>query len=174
MGFNPILVLFILIGDLSPIYSQNITENDPKTTSPTTYFDDTTIEEVIKHNDTDINVEVLTESEAVPSMVGTRHDLDQSLQTLIDSGKSFVSETQHIFHEELNRTHTESQAKDVWIAYSKSWGRVFNALVKDIMNIVMTTDEDIGRDLSLDCIASMLDVMTGLRRQKDWAVKRMQ
>lgn len=162
-----LILVFLLF---AVIFGQDITQTDPNKTVVAINFDDNTAEETISQNDTDTDAEDLTESEAVPSQTGTEHDLDQSLRGLIDSGNNFMQETKHIYKEELEGSHSDSEAKDVWIAYSKSWGRVFNALIKEVMSKVLSADDSI--DLSLDCVASMLDVMTGLRRQKEWAVKR--
>jgi hypothetical protein len=98
-----------------------------------------------------------------------KNDLDNSVSHFLDSGISMLLETKNVFNEELNHTKTDSEAKDVWIAYSNSWHRVIEALIKDIMPKIIDSSTDI--DISMDCLSAMMAITSGLKKQKDWAVK---
>ncbi|CAG2123027.1 unnamed protein product, partial [Medioppia subpectinata] len=114
-------------------------------------------------------------SEAVPhkTRVELQEDFDQSLSKFLDSGMKFLLETRNVFNEELNDSKSDSEAKDVWIAYSKSWGRVFDSLVNDIRPKIMTSGagDSLGSDVSFDCLLALMATVSGLKQQKDWAVK---
>lgn len=98
-----------------------------------------------------------------------KNNLDNTISDFLGSGISMILEARNVFNEELNHTKTESEAKDVWIAYSNSWHRVMEALVKDIMRKILDSSGSI--DISINCISAMIAITSGLKKQKDWAVK---
>jgi hypothetical protein len=98
-----------------------------------------------------------------------KNNFDNSVSHFLESGISMLFETKNVFKQELNHTKTDSEAKDVWIAYSNSWHRVIEALIKDIMPKII--DSSTGIDISIDCLSAMIAITSGLKKQKDWAAK---
>lgn len=97
------------------------------------------------------------------------NNLDNSVSHFLDYGINVLLETNNVFKQELNHSKTDSEAKDVWIAYSNSWHRVIEALINDIMPKIVNSNTDI--DISMDCLSAMIAITSGLKKQKDWAVK---
>jgi len=100
---------------------------------------------------------------------GEGHNLDNSISEFFESGISMISEINNVFNEELNHTNTESKTNDIWIAYSNSWNRVMESLMKEITRKILDSNGDI--DISINCVRAMISITSGLRKQKSWPLK---
>ncbi|XP_054158015.1 nose resistant to fluoxetine protein 6-like [Oppia nitens] len=110
-------------------------------------------------------------SENVPQNTHIEHDFDGQLNRFVDSGMHLIAETQHMFNTDINESRSDSPAKDVWLAYSKSWGRMFGALVNYMMAKMVESETDPTTNMTMDCVMAMTATLSGLHSQRDWAVK---
>ena len=168
-----IILSFCLVFIINDSFGQNLSENQLNTTTNAINL----FEDFSGDNGFDIDYNITEEvavsddisgSDTIPSKVDTKHGLDESIGNFVESGMNFLYETRNVFREELNQSNSVNDATDVWIAYSKSWGRVFEALIKDLTPKLINLDPG---DISLDCISVLLEVVNGLKHKKDWAAK---
>lgn len=106
-------------------------------------------------------------SEAIPKP--TKSDQQHSVSHFLDSGLNFLSEYRSAFNKELNESNSDSEARNIWIAYSKTWGQVFEAFIKQMTPKIIESSAD--TNMSLECMGALFTMVSGLRKQKDWAVK---
>jgi hypothetical protein len=100
---------------------------------------------------------------------GEGHNLDNTISEFFESGVNMISEINKVFNEELNHTNTESKKNDIWIAYSNSWNRVMESLMKEITRKILDSNGDIH--ISINCVRAMIAITSGLRKQKSWPLK---
>lgn len=95
--------------------------------------------------------------------------LDKSVSNFVDSGVKVFDIAAEIFSQELNGSVTNSNAKDIWVAYSKVFQHIIGSGINEFTSKMM--DKLIEVDVSDQCVTGLLSLLTGLRLQKEWAVK---
>lgn len=95
--------------------------------------------------------------------------LDKSVSNFVDSGVKVFDIAAEIFSQELNGSITNSNAKDIWVAYSKVFQHIIGSGINEFTSKMM--DKLIEVDVSDQCVTGLFSLLTGLRLQKEWAVK---
>ena len=95
--------------------------------------------------------------------------LDKSVSNFVDSGVKVFDIAEEIFSQELNGSVTNSNARDIWVAYSKVFQHIIGSGINEFTSKMM--DKLIEVDVSDQCVTGLLSLLTGLRLQKEWAVK---
>lgn len=100
----------------------------------------------------------------------TSTSLDNVMSRFFHNAAKVLRQSYHIFSEEMNKTHTDNSAANIWIGWHNSVQRIMASLMNQAVSSAIDSVYEIN--ISHECTGALLKLGAGIKTQKKWAMRR--